>query len=158
MKATFHILIVGLLGLLTSGCTSITDLSNELPYEDMVGECYVLQQDMNIIRTQGHCAAIGEEVITPYLRAYCLEDKVGELAKGSEVIISGVHIRKAIPYTCATMIFDAVDSSTLNLESLSAPLCEVVGILDWREGERRSYFRRGDTIELREDYVKPCRE
>lgn len=155
MKRSLHGIILAVVWLVISGCTSVTDVSNELPYEQLVGQCYVLQTDMNIMRSKKECRAMGDMILTPYLKAYCLAEKVGEIPKGTEFSISAVQLRKNYRATCPMLVVELPNTDT-DGGVISPPVCGLVRFLDWRQGEQRSYFRRGDTIELREDYVKPC--
>lgn len=143
--------------LLIGACSTTTDLSDELPYETMIGQCYVLQKDMNIVETQNKCWAMGDMALTPYLRAHCLADKIAEVPQGTEFTIAAVKLRKGFQFgSCPVLSIEFSDKSFNGV--LSPTVCGIVRILDWREGEQRSWFLRGDPIELRADYVKRCNE
>lgn len=142
--------ISGAVLILGSGCTSITDISDESPYQEMIGQCYVLQQDMHIQET---CWEIGDLALSTGESTYCFHEILGEVPKGSEVTI--IQVKERFSYvmgSCAQLILSIPGIEIPNRE-ISPPVCVYARDRDWNEDMN---WNRGKEIHFKEKFVKPC--
>ncbi|WP_113907760.1 hypothetical protein [Aliidiomarina celeris] len=141
---------VGMLFCLSIGCTSVTDISHESPYQEMIGQCYVLQQDMLIQET---CWVVGDLVLSIDGTGFCFDGNMGEVPKGTEVTISA--IKERVEWSigrCPQLILEIPDIEIPGRE-VSPPVCSRVNEFSWG---KEFLWSRGSEIYLKEEYVKPC--
>lgn len=150
LKLINGVTLAAVMVFLCAGCTSIVDLSDESPYKEMIGRCYVLEQDMQIREA---CWILGDLVLTPHSPGFCLHESKEAVAKGTEIVIVAVRERwKWGTGTCAQLVLD-IPGVIIPGREVSPPVCFSQPRLNWNH---EKFWFRGDEIRLKEEYVKPC--
>ncbi|WP_113907762.1 hypothetical protein [Aliidiomarina celeris] len=142
--------------LLLNGGDKITDISSEEPYQELIGRCYEIQQDMNVMSTAGGCWIMGDLLLTPHQRVHCLQDRLGVLPKGTDINIVAVTMRqKATGEYCPQILIEH-SGSPITEQEISLPVCGHVHFLNWNDVPMTEWWALGDNFELKDTYVQPC--
>lgn len=153
MQRMKQCLVLTAVMLVLSGCRSITDISNESPYQEMIGQCYVLQQDMHVWEISGGCWEYGDLILFPERNVRCVEKSVAQVTKGTEITITAINKRfDFVSGSCAQLIID-IPGINIPRRDISPPVCASNRLLNWNV---EMYWRRGHEINLKEEYVRPC--
>lgn len=136
--------------LILKGCTGVAVISNEEPYRSMIGDCYVIQKNMNI--HDNGCWDIGGFILSPDKHS-CFKTSVGSLSQGSKITIAEIRQRQfGTVGPCPQIIVDIEGFETVDRE-IYIPLCFSAQTISWLEDP---LWYRGDDIKLKEKYVKRC--
>lgn len=147
--------VVPILLLLNEG-DKITDISAQEPYQQLIGQCFELQQDMNVMSTAGSCWLMGELLLTPHQRVHCLASKVGALPKGTEINVAAVTMRERSTGGRCPQILIEHAGPVISKHDISLPVCGHVHFLNWNNVAMTEWWQVGDSFDLKEAYVKPC--
>ncbi|WP_157957903.1 hypothetical protein [Aliidiomarina celeris] len=139
--------------LLINGCTSIKDISDESPYRETIGQCYVLQQDMQIWENSAGCWEIGDLILSPHTSHYCATKSKADIPKGTEITIIEVKERWQWGAGACAQLVLAIPGIDIPGRNVSPPVCFSRPSLNWNE---ELVWFRGDEIQLKKEYVKPC--
>lgn len=134
-----------------SGCTGVISLSEEEPYASMIGECYVLQQEMRI--RENVCWDLGDLILSPDESEACLRDIASEIVSETKITLIDVRRRSFGSFGFCPEITVDIDGIELSGREVSLPLCLSRSYMSWLE---EPLWRRGDEIHLKEEYVLPC--
>lgn len=136
--------------LLLEACTGTTILSDEEPYRSMIGDCYILQHNMNVY--ENGCWDIGDLVLSPDEHS-CFKRSRGTVPEGSKITISEVKRKQFGTAGPCPQIVVTTEEFDVKDRSLYIPLCFSRSSISWLEDK---LWYRGDDIKLKEKYVKRC--
>lgn len=96
-----------------TACTGVITLSGEDPYSDMIGQCYELQQPMQV--RENICWDLGGLILSPDEHQFCLRDVVSNVNQGAQIIILDVRRQHFGSYGFCPQIVVSIDEvSTSN--------------------------------------------
>ncbi|WP_126768020.1 hypothetical protein [Aliidiomarina iranensis] len=133
-----------------TACTGVTSLSEEELYSDMIGQCYVLQQDMKI--HENGCWSLGGLILSPD-ESYCFKGNVSDVEQGAQIRLFDIRQQQwGSAGFCPQAVVKVKGTETSGRE-VFIPLCFSNDHISWLEDP---LWQRGDAIRLREEYVLPC--
>ena len=143
--------VAAFLFLALTGCANVVSISGEEPYSAMVGECYILQQDMRI--RENICWEIGDLILSPDEGKDCLRSTMNNVEKGTEINVLDIRRKRWGSAGFCPQIVVAVEEMVLSNREINIPLCLSVRSFSWLEDP---IWQRGDAIRLKKEYVLPC--
>lgn len=140
-----------LLTLCLSSCAGVTPLAAEAPYARMIGQCYVLQQDMNV--RENICWELGDLILSPDEGEDCLRNSLSRVSAGKHLTLLDVRRKRWGSAGYCPQAIVRIDGVIIEGREIYLPLCYSSNKISWLEN---SLWRRGDEFDFKPGYLKPC--
>jgi hypothetical protein len=117
----------------------------------MIGECYVLQQEMNI--RENVCWELGDDILSPDEYSTCFRAAKARVPRGTLIHIKDVRRQGWGSAGYCPQIVVEVQGLPMREREIFLPLCHSRNKISWLT---EPLWREGDTLEFKPQYILRC--